>query len=122
MRFLPTWVHGMLDYLVGALLIAVPWLLGFARGGAETWIPVLLGAGAIVYSLFTDYELGLVRRLSMPTHLGLDAGSGALLALSPWLFGFAEHVWVPHLVLGLFEIGAAVVTKTVPSDTAIAIR
>ena len=48
MRFIPTKVHGILDYVVGALLAVSPWLFQFNRGGAETWIPVLLGAGAIL--------------------------------------------------------------------------
>jgi hypothetical protein len=104
----------MMDYLVGVLLIAAPWLFNFDRGGAETWIPVLLGAGAIVYSLFTDYELGAVRRLSMPTHLRLDLGSGILLAVSPWLFGFSDFVWEPHLIVGLIEIGTSLMTRRVP--------
>jgi hypothetical protein len=120
MRFLPTRVHGMLDYAMGLLLIAAPWIFDFARGGAETWVPVVLGAGVILYSLCTDYELGVVRRLSMPTHLALDAGGGVLLALSPWLFGFAEEVRWPHVIFGLLEIGAALVTRTVPSDRALA--
>ncbi|HEX9950553.1 MAG TPA: hypothetical protein VGB53_02200 [Rubricoccaceae bacterium] len=122
MRFIPTRVHGVLDYLSGLLLIAAPWLFGFADGGAETAVPVALGAAVIVYSVFTDYELGLVRRLPMPTHLMLDLGGGLLLAASPWLFGFADGtattdgVWVPHLVLGLFEVGAALMTQRVPAD------
>ncbi len=107
MRFIPTTIHGLMDYSMGLLLIAAPWLFGFADGGAETWVPVILGAGAIVYSLLTDYELGAVRMIRMPVHLGLDAASGALLAASPWLFGFDDRVWVPHLALGLVEIGAA---------------
>ncbi len=114
MRALPTRIHGILDYTMGALLIALPWLLGFARGGAETWIPVILGAGAIGYSLFTDYELGVVRRIQMPVHLWLDGISGLLLAISPWVFGFDQHVWLPHLVLGIFEMGAALFTDTIP--------
>lgn len=115
MRFIPTRIHGFLDYSVGLLLIAAPWLLGFSRGGAETWVPVLLGAGAIAYSLMTDYELGAVRRLSMGTHLWMDGLSGVLLAASPWLFGFAEYVWAPHLIIGLVEIGAALTTETRPA-------
>jgi len=118
MRVISTRVHGMLDYLVGALLIAAPWLFGFADGGAETWVPVVLGAGAIVYSLFTDYELGMVRSIPMPTHLMLDIGSGVLLAVSPWLFGFADRVWEPHLIVGLIEIGTALMTRRVPADRA----
>ena len=115
MRFIPTRVHGMLDYIVGVLLIAAPWLFGFAQGGAETWVPVILGAGALLYSLFTDYELGLMRRLPMPTHLMLDLGAGLFLAASPWIFGFAEYVWVPHVLVGLLEVGAALMTEKVPA-------
>ena len=116
MQVIPTRVHGMLDYLIGALLIAAPWLFDFNRGGAETWVPVAVGAGVILYSLFTDYELGAVRRLSMPTHLALDMGGGALLAISPWLFGFSEVVWQPHLFVGLIEIATAAMTRRVPAD------
>jgi hypothetical protein len=89
--------------------------LRLARGGTETWLPVVLGAGAILYSLFTDYEAGMVKSLGMPAHLGLDGLGGALLAVSPWLFGFSDLVEWPHLLLGLFEIGAALMTRTRPS-------
>jgi hypothetical protein len=76
----------------------------------------VLGAGAILYSLCTIYELGVLHLIPMPTHLTLDLASGVLLAASPWLFGFSEQVWAPHLVLGLFEIGASLTTRRVPSD------
>jgi hypothetical protein len=115
-QMIPTRVHGMMDYLVGLLLIAAPWLVDFDRGGAETWLPVALGAGVILYSLFTDYELGVVRHITMPAHLTLDLGGGALLALSPWLFGFAEYLWTPYLVIGLLETGTALMTRRVPGD------
>jgi hypothetical protein len=114
MRFIPTRIHGFLDYSMGLLLIAAPWLFGFAQGGAETWVPVALGAGALVYSLMTDYELGIARVIPMPAHLGLDGLSGLLLAASPWLFGFSDYVYLPHLILGIAEIGAALMTETSP--------
>ena len=106
----------MLDYLVGLLLIAAPWIFGFADADLAKWIPIILGAGAIVYSLLTRYELGVARIIPMPVHLWLDGLSGLLLAASPWLFGFADVVWLPHLIVGLFEIGAALTTETTPSS------
>ena len=69
MRFLSTKAHGILDYLVGVILIAAPWILGFAYNGAETWVPVILGAGAIMYSLLTNYEMGVSKTISMRTHV-----------------------------------------------------
>lgn len=118
MRFIPTRTHGMIDYIVGVALVLAPWLFGFAQGGAETWTPVLIGLGTILYSLFTNYELGVVRRIPMSTHLGLDIAGGAVLAISPWLFGYAAIVWVPHVLVGLVEIVAGLTTRTVPGGGA----
>lgn len=115
MRFIGTKTHGYMDYLVGALLIASPWLFGFDQNDTAAYIPVILGLAAVVYSLLTDYELGAWPEISMRTHLGLDLGSGVLLAASPWLFGFADYVWAPHLIFGLLEIGTALMTKRSPS-------
>jgi hypothetical protein len=115
MRILPTRIHGVIDYAVGLLLIALPYLFGFATGGPKHWIPVALGAGAIAYSLITRYELGAFGLLSMPVHLGLDVASGVLLASSPWLFGFANEVFWPHMIVGLMEIATASITQTAPS-------
>lgn len=111
---LPSRIHGVLDYLLGALLIGSPWLFGFAAGGAETWMPVGAGAAVVLYSLFTDYELGVVRRIQMPVHLFLDFLLGVALAVSPWLLGFDTLVWIPHVVLGVVEIVTAAITDTIP--------
>jgi hypothetical protein len=114
MQLIPTRIHGMMDYLMGILLIASPWLFGFADEGAAMWVPVILGAGVILYSLVTDYELALARMIPMPMHLALDAAGGLLLAASPWLFGFDDRVWIPHVVFGLLELGAAAMTRHQP--------
>jgi hypothetical protein len=115
MKILSTKAHGILDYLMGVLLIASPWLFDFARNGAETWVPVVLGAGMVVYSLLTNYEMGASKTIPMRTHLTLDLVSGAFLAASPWIFGFADFVYLPHLIFGILEIGAALMTESVPS-------
>jgi hypothetical protein len=112
MRFLPTRVHGVIDYLWGVALLATPWLFGFSDVAAATWLAVIFGVGAILYSLVTDYELGVFRILPMTLHLGLDGLAGAFLAASPWLFGFADRVFWPHLVFGLFSVVASLVTRT----------
>ncbi|MBB1286361.1 SPW repeat protein [Flavisolibacter sp. BT320] len=115
MRILSTKFHGYLDYLVGALLIAAPWIFDFARGGAETWVLVILGVSAILYSLLTDYEMGATKGISMRTHLTLDMLNGLILALSPWVFAFADYVYLPHLILGIMEIGVVLITQREPA-------
>src|ERR671910_1979668 len=115
MRFIPTRVHGVLDYVTAGVLIAAPSLLNFRKDGMQRWLPIALGVGTIGYSLLTDYELGLFKVIPMPMHVALDAANGALLAASPWLFGFAEEVSAPHLGLGLFEIVVTASSQTLPT-------
>ena len=109
-----TRIHGLLDYSVGLFFVFVPWIFGFARGGPETLIFVILGLSALLYSLVTNYEWGLFKMLPMRGHLALDCLGGVLLAASPWLLGFADRVYVPHLFFGLFEIAVAAMTEKIP--------
>jgi hypothetical protein len=111
MKIIPRKMHGLLDYVVGIVLIAAPWLFGFADDGPATYIPVALGAGALVYSILTNYEFGVVRLIPFRVHLLLDVLSGAFLAISPWLFGFSNKVYLPHLIFGLIEIAAGIMTR-----------
>jgi hypothetical protein len=119
MRFIPTKVHGILDYGSGLLLILSPWLFGFATGGAAQIIPIAIGLMIITMSIFTDYEAGVVRSLSMPFHLTMDVIAGLFLAVSPWLFGFAELIFWPHLVFGLLEMGAGLFTMHSPTSNTV---
>ncbi|MCB5176063.1 MULTISPECIES: SPW repeat domain-containing protein [Microvirga] len=114
MRFLSTRVHGIIDYLTGGLLIVAPWLFGFADGTAAQWVPVLLGVAIILMSLMTDYEVSVAKVIPMGAHLAVDGLGGALLAVSPWLFGFADRTYLPHLIIGIAEIGLSLVTRTHP--------
>lgn len=114
MKIISTKTHGVLDYLMGAFLIVSPWVFGFANGSPAQSIPVILGVIMIVMSLFTNYEAGLFKSISMRTHLTMDIMSGIFLLLSPWLFNFYEVVYLPHLILGLAEVGAALMTSSIP--------
>ena len=40
--------------------------------------------------------------------------AGLFLTAAPWLFGFADHSWVPYVVFGVAELGAAALTRTAP--------
>ncbi len=111
MRFLPTNVHGVIDYLWGIALLASPWLFGFADVTTAKWVAAIFGTGAIIYSALTAYELGVVRILPMSLHLILDAIAGAFLAASPFLLGFSDQVYLPHLIFGLFSVIASLITR-----------
>jgi hypothetical protein len=120
MRFITTKTHALMDYVMGILLIVVPlfWLGSANVPQAAIWTPVVIGALMLMQSLITDYELSLANIIPMSGHLAMDAIAGVVLAASPWLFGFAETIWWPHLLLGLGEIGAAMTTHTQRTEPA----
>jgi hypothetical protein len=114
MRFIPTRYHAPLDYIVGAALIAAPWIFQFSSHTAATVVPIVLGIGLIAYSLITDYELGVWKLAPMAVHNLIDIVAGGFLAASPWIFDFADksaNVWVPHLVVGLAAVFLGLTTK-----------
>jgi len=115
MKPIPTKVHGLLDYTTGALFIASPWLLGFARNDAARRVAVGTGVAVLGLSTLTDYEVGLAKRIPMATHLTVDTINGILVAASPWLLGFAKRISWPHVTFGLLELGAGLLTQRKPS-------
>jgi hypothetical protein len=70
----PARVHAFADCLVAAVLLADPWLFGFADDTTTgAWISVLAGAGLVVLNAATAYEGGIVRRvIPMRAHLVAD--------------------------------------------------
>lgn len=110
MNVLSTRLHAKTDYITGILFFASPWIFGFTEIVPATWTVIAVAVTALTMSLFTDYEGGIVRSLPMRIHLIIDFASGGLVAVSPWLFGFADEVYVPHLVIGLFEVFASLLT------------
>lgn len=122
LRFIPTKVHGVLDYVVAIALLLAPMIFGFQEvGGAAVVIPMVLGIGLFAYSLLTNYEWGVFKAIPMPVHLTFDIIASLFLALSPWLFGFADqamNVWLPHVVVGIAVIIVVLCSKTQPEQLA----
>ncbi|MBA3900823.1 MAG: SPW repeat protein [Bacteroidetes bacterium] len=113
MEIISSKTHGYLDYVVALLITASPKIFNFEdKGKAAKYIPIFIGTGALIYGMLTKYKPGLVKAIPMDVHLLLDEISGVFMAASPWLFGFSNKVKVPHLVMGLVEIGAALITKS----------
>lgn len=114
MSIISTKTHAILDYTVGVSLIAAPMIFEFHDGTAVSWIPIFNGVLLVLLSIFTRYEGGIFRAVSMKTHLTIDVLAGIGLTLSPWIFGFAEVIFLPHLLLGLSEIAAGLLTDRSP--------
>ena len=76
-RFVPTTVHGAVDYVTAPALIAAPELLRLngARGSALS--PRAAGVAGAIAAALTDYEFGLRRIIRMRVHVAFDAVPGS---------------------------------------------
>lgn len=119
MKVISCRLHGVLDYTVGLLLIAAPWIFGFYHGGAESWVFVAMGIFTLCYSMLTNYEAGLFRLIGFRTHLGLDAANALFLALSPALFHFSNLVYLPHLIFGVLELLVVALSNRHPFSSSV---
>jgi hypothetical protein len=107
---IPSSVHGFFDYFLGLGAIVAPWLFGFAHVVPARLVMQTQGLAVLLYSLFTDYEWGLVRVLRFPSHLLLDFLGGLMLVASPSLLGF-RHFGRTHVALGLLELAITLLTR-----------
>src|SRR5690349_4863756 len=114
MRFIPTRVHGILDYVSGAVQIIAPWVISSEATHLERQLPAALGAGILGYSALTAYELGAFRVIPMPVHLRLDMLSAAVLLAAPWAFGFSGTAKAAYTAIGLFECAVILTSQTTP--------
>jgi hypothetical protein len=120
LRFIPTSAHSAIDHVIGPALVAAPTVLGLGRKSPEGIVARAVGGAEAIYSNLTDYELSAKNVVPMRVHLALDAVGGATLALVPQLTGARKRGkkhWLPHLAIGVTEIGLAVFTQTEPPKT-----
>jgi hypothetical protein len=111
MRVIPVNVHNIMDYLYGVIIMAAPWIFDFARGGTETYVPVAVGAAVLLMALMTNYRYSAAKIIAYNTHLTLDLVIGVFLTASPWLFGFNDYVYIPHVAFGLIAVFTSLMSK-----------
>lgn len=100
MQFLDARLHGLLDYVAAAALIAAPFILGLeAHGPVAMWLSVGGGAGLILYSLLTDYGLGVVPVIPFRLHLLLDLGAAVAFIAAIFIFSFTGLAAIYYAVM-----------------------
>src|ERR1700712_4930833 len=106
--------HTIIGFVVGIALLLAPNIFGFSDvGGAAVAVPRIIGIIVILSELTVRGSFSGFGIVPMKLHLAMDMLMGAILALSPWLFGFSDqeaNAWVPHLIVGILMIGYAAAT------------
>ncbi len=106
-------VHAYLDYPVALGLIAMPTLLGLgATNPLAFWLSTLTGFAALVLTIFTDHQFGLVKILPYKLHLIVDFLVGLVFVAAPFALGFAELDAAYYWVLGATVLVVVTLDRT----------
>jgi len=89
---IPRAVHGIIDYVYAALLVAAPFLLGFTDEGAATAVSIIAGIVVLISAATTKcFPTSVIKSLPIAGHLTLDFALVAALIAAPFLFGFSDE-------------------------------
>lgn len=98
-RFVTKTMHAYLDYPVALSLMIMPFMLQLGSSSPlALWLAVVAGAAALVLTVFTDHQFGLVRVIPYKAHVAVDFVVGVAFLLAPFLLGFtgidAWYYWI----------------------------
>jgi hypothetical protein len=110
---IPLNTHAALEPLMAVLIVAAPWIFGFSETTSATAICVIVGVSMLAVGSMTDWRLSLVRVIPLRMHLAGDLLLGAVLLLSPLIFGFADEGGPTRfmVVVGALELVTALMTR-----------
>lgn len=114
---IPPFLHGVIDYLLAALLIAAPFLFGFEEDAA-TAASIVAGVAVLLLGAFTSWTTGIVKSIPTVAHAMLDYALAALLIAMPFLLGFSDDGTASafFVIVGVLGLLLAVATRFVPED------
>ncbi len=109
---IPALVHGALEYLVGALLIAAPFLLGFDSGKAVA-ASIVLGLLLLAFTAMSTIPTALVKGISIGLHVGGDVVFALVLIALPFVLSFSDETAPTALfvVVGVLHLLVTIGTR-----------
>ncbi|MCV0427799.1 MAG: hypothetical protein K5905_20270 [Roseibium sp.] len=101
-RFVTKTMHAYLDYPVAFGLIALPMLLNLGQSSPLAfWLSVVTGVAALILTILTDHETGLIRVLPYSFHLIVDFAVGVVFLAAPFALGFSGIDFAYYIVNAL---------------------
>ena len=109
---IPLFVHGVIEYVAAALLVAAPFLLDF-DSGAATALSIVIGVVILAIAAATDGPTSLVNQIPRPAHVALDYVLVVVLIALPFLAGFSDETapTVMFIVLGVAHLLVTIGTR-----------
>jgi hypothetical protein len=113
----PAFVHGVLEYLIGALFIAAPFLFNFTVDGA-TAVSIVGGVLLIVLAASSAMTTGLIKSIPVHAHVVLDYLLAGLMIACPFIFGFSgDGTATPFfIVFGVLYLLMTIATRFIREE------
>jgi hypothetical protein len=110
---IPLNLHAALEPLMAVVIIAAPWIFQFSETTSATVICVIVGVVMLLVGSMTDWRMSLMRLIPLRMHLMGDLLLGAVLILSPLIFGFADEGGPTRfmVIVGVLELMTALMTR-----------
>jgi SPW repeat len=115
---IPLNLHAALEPLIAIIIIAAPWIFGFSGADDAKAVCIVVGVVMLLSGAMTDWRLSLVRAIPLRLHMTLDMLLGAVLILSPFVFGFSDHGGPTRftIIAGVLELTTALMTRWDPAE------
>jgi len=102
MKFITKKIHSLLDYPVALALISLPFLLQLGSSNPLAfYLSIITGVAALILTLFTDHQTGVVKVISYKIHLIVDFLVGLTFVTLPFILGFQGIDLIYYLVNGV---------------------
>jgi FtsH-binding integral membrane protein len=113
----PAFVHGLLEYVAAALLIAAPFVFSFDSDTA-TGISIAAGVVVLMVNASTAMSTGIIKSIPVQAHVVLDYLLAVLLIASPFLFAFDDDgsATAFFLVLGVVHLLMTIATRFIREE------
>jgi hypothetical protein len=109
---IPAFIHGIIEYVAAALLIAAPFLLSFDSDAAVA-VSIVVGVVVLCVTASTDGPTSLVNSLPIGAHVVLDYVLAAFLIATPFIFSFTDDGTATafFIVLGVLHLLITIGTR-----------
>jgi hypothetical protein len=108
MRFVPSLVHGVADYVSGAAILAVPVIVQEPEPARH--VMMIIGTLILLNAVLTNYELGILPVILLRLHLRIEAVFSVLMIVLPFIVTLSLSMAVMTRVFGVMFLVLAAST------------
>lgn len=113
----PSFVHGLVEYAAGILLIAAPFLFAFDDDTA-TAAAIVAGVLVLIIAASTAMTTGLIKSIPVQAHVILDYVLAIALIAAPFVLGFSGDGTATafFIVLGVLHLLLTIATSFIRDE------